>query len=115
MMTLRNDCHCRTAQDRLQAFQDNIEHLRLHPPPNMEAEQVQAECRVMRYRIEKFRFQLRAYEDVQAGRTCPTRDRTDDELAELERSLYHTASRETWAAAEMVPDTLACEEVPPTR
>ena len=58
---------------------------------------------------------MRACEEVQAGRTCPTRDRTDDELAELERSLYHTASRETLAAAETVPDTLACEEVPPTQ
>ena len=114
MMTIRNDCRYRTTQDLLQAFQDNMEHLRLHPPPNMDAERVESECRVMRYRIEKFRFQLRAYEEVQAGRTCPIRDRTDDELAELERSLYHTASRETWAAAETVPDALAGEGVPPT-
>ena len=114
MMTIQNDYHYRTTQGLLQAFQDTIEHLQIHPPPNMDAERVESECRVMRYQIEKFRFQLRAYEDAQAGRTCPTRDMTDDELAELERSLYHTASQETLAAAETVPDALAGEEVPPT-
>ena len=93
MMHIESDYHYRNTQRLMGKFQDDIAYMLDCPPAGWDAERVESQCRDMQFQVERFRFQMRAYEDVQEGRTEQIHNPTGEELRALEFRMWDAACR----------------------